>query len=46
MDNIHADHDLDAKTPESASDAPSEQSALSRARTATIDWPGLADEPQ
>ncbi len=46
MDNIHADHELDVKTAEAESDAHLEPSNLSRARTATLDWPGLADEPQ
>lgn len=48
MDNIHADHELDAKTTENVDETGNavKTSNLSRARTATIDWPGLEDEPQ
>ena len=48
MDNVHADHGLDAKTTENVDETGNavKTSNLSRARTATIDWPGLEDEAQ
>ena len=48
MDNVHADHELDAKTTENVDETGNavKTSNLSRARTATIDWPGLEDEAQ
>lgn len=48
MDNVHADHEPDAKTTENVDETGNavKTSNLSRARTATIYWPGLEDEAQ
>lgn len=50
MDNIHADHELDAKTLRRAVNADVLDSGklarLSDAASATEDWPGLQDEAQ
>jgi hypothetical protein len=50
MDNIHADHELDAKTLRRAVNADVLDSGklarLADAASATEDWPGLQDEAQ
>ncbi len=50
MDNIHADHELDAKRLRRAVNADVLDSGklarLSDAASATEDWPGLQDEAQ